>query len=166
VPGSSVTQDVQGLAELEAKLLAMPEKYARQALLNAAKKAATVLVEAARAIESPHSRTGKLASAIAQTVSTKGLGEAGAEVLAIVGIDTKKSRIGHLLERGTKAHTVKVKRAKVLANAQQVFGRVVRHPGARAYPFMQPAWDENQEYVLEIFQDELAAQIAAESTRP
>jgi len=161
VPGSSVA--VPGLAALEAKLLAMPEKYARQALLRAAQKAAIVFINAARAIESPHNKTGKLSSAISSKVSAKSLGLNGAQVLALIGIDTRKSRIGHLLEKGTKAHTVKVKRAQVLASAAQVFGRKINHPGAKPYPFMGPAWEENKEYALQIFQDELAAQIAAES---
>lgn len=43
------------------------------------------------------------------------------------------------LEYGTKPHLIKAKRAKVLAGNGKVFGRVVNHPGTKAYPFWRPA---------------------------
>ena len=43
------------------------------------------------------------------------------------------------LEYGTKPHIIRAKRAKVLAGNGKVFGRVVNHPGTKAYPFWRPA---------------------------
>jgi hypothetical protein len=37
------------------------------------------------------------------------------------------------IEFGTERHIIKVKRKKVLASATQVFGKMVKHPGNRAY---------------------------------
>jgi hypothetical protein len=41
----------------------------------------------------------------------------------------------HFIEFGTKPHIIAVKRKKVLANRAtgQVFGKLVKHPGTRAY---------------------------------
>ena len=45
------------------------------------------------------------------------------------------------IEYGTRAHPIKIKNKKVLADikTERVFGKEVRHPGTKAQPFMSPA---------------------------
>lgn len=53
------------------------------------------------------------------------------------------------VHEGTRPHLIKVKTKKVLANRRsgEVFGRVVRHPGTKANPFLQNAIDQNKEFI-------------------
>ena len=50
------------------------------------------------------------------------------------------------VENGTRAHTIKPKNAKVLAfnsGNKMVFTKNVKHPGTKAKPFMEPAFNRN-----------------------
>lgn len=50
------------------------------------------------------------------------------------------------VENGTRAHTIKPKNAKVLAfnsGNKMVFTKSVKHPGTKAKPFMEPAFNKN-----------------------
>lgn len=50
------------------------------------------------------------------------------------------------VENGTRAHTIKAKSAKVLAfnsGNKMVFAKSVKHPGTKAKPFMEPAFNRN-----------------------
>lgn len=57
---------------------------------------------------------------------------------ALVGSDLDYAAA---VELGARPHTIRVKRAKTLANAEtgQVFGPVVHHPGTPAQPYLRPA---------------------------
>ena len=57
-----------------------------------------------------------------------------------VAVSGQNYRIAHLIEFGTAAHTVKSAKV-VLTNQSAFFGKVVRHPGTMARPFMRPAYD-------------------------
>ena len=46
------------------------------------------------------------------------------------------------VEFGTGAHTISVRRAKVLSDTYDIFGRTVQHPGQAAEPYMRPAFDD------------------------
>lgn len=56
------------------------------------------------------------------------------------GRKVQPSKYAHLVEYGTQAHSVK--KAKVMTNGSQVFGKHVR--GAPARPFLRPAFDGNR----------------------
>lgn len=53
------------------------------------------------------------------------------------------------VHEGTRPHTIRVRRRKVLANrrAKQFFGKVVQHPGTKAQPFLQQAVDRNRTFI-------------------
>lgn len=51
----------------------------------------------------------------------------------------RPSRYAHLVERGTKGHSISAKSARVLSSGSVVFGRSVRHPGTKARPFLSTA---------------------------
>lgn len=52
----------------------------------------------------------------------------------------RRSSIAHLIEGGTKPHTLTPKRASVL-RFRDGFAKSVDHPGTRGQPFMEPALD-------------------------
>ncbi len=58
---------------------------------------------------------------------------------------TTFAKIGHLLEKGTQPHVVRAK-GRVMVGRKDgiVYGRVVRNPGARAKPWLAPAWEEEK----------------------
>ena len=57
------------------------------------------------------------------------------------------------VEFGTKAHTIKVKSAKVLTDGKKFFGKVVNHPGTVAQPFLRPALDNNRTKITKLIGD-------------
>jgi HK97 gp10 family phage protein len=62
------------------------------------------------------------------------------QVSASVKFGNKKAWYWHMVELGTAAHTIKAKNGKSLFfNGSNV--QMVNHPGARAKPFMRPAYD-------------------------
>lgn len=65
---------------------------------------------------------------------------------------------GKYVEFGTKPHTIMPVAKKALANQKMgiIFGKIVRHPGTRAQPFLSPALDENSVRVMSYFRDATA----------
>lgn len=54
----------------------------------------------------------------------------------------------HLIEFGTKTHVISIKRKKILIINGGFAGKSITHPGAKAKPFMQPAYyAEKQNYI-------------------
>lgn len=48
----------------------------------------------------------------------------------------RPARYAHLVEKGTKAHSITAKSASALASGGTVFGRTVRHPGTKGQRFL------------------------------
>lgn len=72
--------------------------------------------------------------------------------------------LGKIVEVGSKPHTIRAVRSRVLATAAgQVLGREVRHPGTVARPWFQPAFDANKEWGLERIRDAIAETLDAVS---
>lgn len=57
------------------------------------------------------------------------------------------------VHEGTRPHVIRVMTKKTLANKRmgQVFGKVVRHPGTKANPFLQRAVDNESEFINQAF---------------
>lgn len=57
------------------------------------------------------------------------------------------------VHEGTAPHEIRAVNKKVLANKRtgQFFGKVVHHPGTRANPFMQRAYDKSKSRINEYF---------------
>lgn len=53
-----------------------------------------------------------------------------------------------IIEFGTKAHVINVKERRVLSGDGQVYGTRVSHPGARARPYIRPAFDARKDEAL------------------
>ncbi|HRJ40834.1 MAG TPA: HK97 gp10 family phage protein [Caldilineaceae bacterium] len=65
----------------------------------------------------------------------------------------------HLVEFGTKPHTIKPPKGKLLRIMGRFFRLGVRHPGARAQPYMRPAFDTKRGEALNIIERELWARV-------
>ena len=98
---------------------------------------------------------------LARDVGEKGSVRAGAATEALVGAKRGKrlGRIGHFLEKGTRAHEIKARRGRVLRAGGAVFARVVHHPGARPRPWLLPALEASRAEVLEEFRRQLQEQL-------
>lgn len=71
---------------------------------------------------------------------------------AIVRFSAKNA---HLLEYGTAAHSYRNRRRKALKTTQTDFAKSVDHPGARAKPFLRPAYDAKKDDVVRVVANEL-----------
>lgn len=60
---------------------------------------------------------------------------------------------GYNVEFGSAPHLIQAVNKKVLADQKMnvIFGKVVRHPGSKPYPFMAPAFTDNQGKVVDIY---------------
>lgn len=71
----------------------------------------------------------------------------------------KKGYIAHIVEYGAAPHIIKPKKGKVLKLKNGFVTGGITHPGARAQPFMRPAWDtqkkEAQNKIAESLRKEL-----------
>jgi HK97 gp10 family phage protein len=150
-----VTGKWQGMDALQRDLAKLGKAAQGQTLRGALRAGVSPIAKAIQR-DSPSKRVRK---AIIVKVSGRGL-------LAEARIGAKKGTFGggllHLIEDGTKGHTIRAKGGKVLAvpmsltskgrgrraraqvNAGTVFGAVVHHPGTRARPFFRKALSENR----------------------
>lgn len=69
--------------------------------------------------------------------------------VAVIGPQRPAGAHGHLVEGGTTPHEIRPKKKKVLAkdvaSDEDIFGRLVKHPGAKATPFLKPAAQDTQQ---------------------
>ena len=133
------TQNVIIESNFEDLLRGLSDKSQRGILRKSLRRAAqqTVLKEARKNVRAIAGSTDAKAVVVKSTATNQ---KADARIGA-----KKRSRwgkIGHLMEKGTRAHTVRVKRAGVMVGRKDgiIYGTVVRNPGAKANPWMAPAW--------------------------
>ena len=74
------------------------------------------------------------------------------------------TNVAHLVEFGTAAHTIAPKNAPALVyrtkdGRKVVTTQPVSHPGAKPYPFMRPAFEQNKELVIQNLGKELVGVI-------
>ena len=65
-------------------------------------------------------------------------------------VHTSNVKYAIMVEKGTKAHLIKPKNKKMLywKGASHPV-RIVRHPGSRAKPFLEPAFEKEKDQLLE-----------------
>jgi HK97 gp10 family phage protein len=154
------TINVRGLAEIEKRLQALPEKLRRKHINQAMQEGMDLVRdEAQRHIPSRKPNSGweafvyrgqTLRNSVATTVSVKQKSATGR-----VGLDIKKVHHGHLVEFGTKPHKIRIK-----TKAGRY--RTIKHPGARKQPFMRPAFDNKGDQAVEIMTTRLARAVEKE----
>lgn len=132
---------IPGASQLADALKALPSgqgRISQEAVLAAAR---VVAAEARRLVPID---TGELRKSIKATRRKTSNENRKAAHASVTG---KEGPLAHLIEFGTAAHMIKSTRKKALASTAagglygQIFGKVVRHPGSRAKPFLRPAFD-------------------------
>ena len=133
---------VTGLAELERFLAELPErlqvKIARAALAAGARE----IRDEARKIVPV--KSGDLRKTI--RASTR-RGKDGM-VTASIRAGSKKAFYAHFVEYGTQPHDIRSKNGGAM-RVGKAFRVVMRHPGAKAKPFMRPALDSKARDAIE-----------------
>lgn len=78
--------------------------------------------------------------------------------------NTLKAKYAKYVHGGTKAHVIKSKNKKALANkkAGLFFGKKVKHPGIKANPYLLNAWNIYKNGGLKRASDELAQNVDKE----
>ncbi len=74
----------------------------------------------------------------------------GDRVSGFVGVRKGRAYYGWFVEVGTKGHKITVSRRRALSDQGTMYGRVVRHPGTAARPFLRPAIFENGPRILRL----------------
>lgn len=169
-------QHVQGLADLHRALQALPVKLEANLIRGASRAGAKVIAdEAKRRVPVLH---GDLKASIRVSVRiNRRLGR----VEAIIKAGSTKKALAtyisggrqmvrsatpwyaRLVEKGTKPHTIRPRKARALALRGQ--GRpvtAVDHPGAKPKPFMAPAFTAKSQAALAAFTDYLRRRIPVE----
>jgi len=148
---------VQLEGSFEPLIKGLTDKTQRGILRGSLRKTArAVLVKAAR-------RNLRLANgrrfAKDVTVKTK---VTNTQALAVVGAKkgSPLSKIGHLIEKGTRPHEIAVKRAKSMVTRDGIFiGRRASHPGTQAKPWLNPALRDNKVKAVADFGKNLVIEI-------
>lgn len=141
---------VKGLAELHQALQGLPGNIERNVLRGALRAAGNVIAAAARAnVDRLAHPTGVLKKSI--RVSMRVRSRAG-WVNANVKAGDKVAYYAHMVEFGTARHWIKPKNRKSLFFAG-LAREVVDHPGARARPFLRPAFDSQAATAMEAMAD-------------
>lgn len=141
------TTVVSGLDALNKALQELPVKIERNALRGALRAGQKEIADLARSRVPVAS--GELRKSIRIKTSAR-----GGKVTATVVAGNRKAWYAHLVEWGTRVHTIRGTAntgLKFLSKVGVVVRNAVEHPGARAKPFMRPALDAGQRPALEAF---------------
>ena len=132
--------EIRGGEELARALKSLPAKLEANVLRGALRAGARVIQEEAKA-QVPVD-DGRLRDSIRISGGLK-RGRASAQVIA-GGNKKGQPWYAHLVEYGTKPHDIRPAKGKSLFFAG-LLRRLIRHPGARAKPFMRPAFDQKRD---------------------
>jgi len=161
------TRDVkiEGVKNIEKMLAKLGYEVETRVIRGALRKAAAPIVATARALAPRSSRPGKyghMADSIRAEFPSDEQVRRGRQSMTTVLIRPSykggKSQLAHLVEFGTRPHTIPVRMVRT-ASGKTYFMRsnwkTVQHPGARARPFLRPAFDSNKHRAVKIFGKEL-----------
>ncbi len=134
---------VEGLDTYKAKIRVLSPKQSRAVWRKAFRDTGRTIVQKAA------NRTLKAISRSLKGQLTTKATATTANVIARIGAKpgTRLASIGHLLEKGTSMHTIRVRRKRVLSGGGQIFGTEATHPGAPAQPWLEPALMDNDEKI-------------------
>lgn len=148
---------ITGLAELNALLQTLPEKVEGRILRQALRAGQKVILEAAKA--NVPVQSGELRDSLKIKTSMR-KGKASATLVA----GSKRAYYAHMVEFGTAKHFIKPKKAKSLFFAG-LARKVIDHPGARAKPFLRPAFDAAAPQALTAVREYIATRLPREIER-
>lgn len=151
---------IEGLDELYRTLQDLPVKIERNVVRGALRAGAVEIRDTAR------SRAPVLTGALRDSIRVS-MRVVGGKVVANItagGKPNKKGRdayYAHMVEFGTKPHDIKPKNRKSLFVAG-LFKEIVHHQGAKARPFLRPAFDGKWRDAVEAAADYMRARIPRE----
>jgi HK97 gp10 family phage protein len=169
---------IDGGKELSRKLFLLGDR-AKSALTGAVRAAAKPIVDDAKA-RCPvrfgalresiglavrfYSRSGTAVAVIGPRVEYKASGKGG-KMFAVKG-KVIPANYAHLVEYGTRPHAIG-KGSQLERTTASTKGRQtgLMHPGAKAQPFLRPAFDSNKQNAERIIQDELTKAVEAAFAR-
>lgn len=137
---SKTIRKIKGGSELQKALSSLPARMERNLLRAGLRAGANVIRNEAR--QNINSRTGELAKSV--RVSTR---SRGGTVTASVKAGNAKAFYAHMVEFGTAPHMLYKganNKSAVLNIAGALVSAKVKHPGAKAAPFLRPAFDAKQ----------------------
>jgi hypothetical protein len=156
------TIQISGMAELQRELLNFAPRIAKNVLARAVYAGGKIVRDDAR------NRVNKLSGKTSKRIRIARAKTARGAFAVIyrVGVFGKGANEGFWLEYGTKAHKIpKVTgKSKILA-INGHYAKQVQHPGARSFPFLRPAFDNNQTRILEAMRAKLREGIEREYVR-
>ena len=135
--------EIKGLAELKKQLEGLPAKIEKNVTRGALRAGAKIMQKRAKDL-CPVGKTGALKNSI--KIKTRVNKRGWIEVSVVAG--DNKAYYVHMVEGGTIAHIIAPRKAKSLFLAG-ILREIAHHPGAKASPFMRPAWDEKQRESLD-----------------
>lgn len=158
---------ITGSDELIKKLSGMERKVQQKILKKANSKAIRPVIQAAKRGARPTSRTiaksigmrqskyqgGQIHTVVAGVRNLASVASVRPQVHFVTGGWSYRRHdprhTAHLVEKGTKAHTIVIPRFKM----------IVRHPGTKAKPFLEPAFKSNVSTMTRIHAEILGSEI-------
>ena len=148
--------EVKGLADLQRALQDLPVKIERNVMRGAVNAGGQVFRKEARANVPVKSGDLRNSIRVSVRVSTK-----AGRVDGTVKAGDRKAFYAHMVEFGTQRHVIKARKGGML----NIGGRLVSqvdHPGARAKPFMRPAFDKAGQASIAAFADYIRKRLPTE----
>jgi HK97 gp10 family phage protein len=150
----SDNRSVVGGKELDAFLQSLPVKIERNIMRSALRQGANVFKAEAKA--NVPVEDGPLRDSIRVTTSAR-----GGVVTSSVKAGNARAFYWRFVEFGTAAHVIKGKYGGALAIAGY-FMRSVNHPGAKAKPFLRPAFDAKADAALAAVGNQIRKRLTTE----
>lgn len=153
---------IQGMRELALNLEQFPEKLQRKALANSLRRAGRVIRDLAR-FTVPE-KSGRLKRSIRVTIVRRN-GKIIARIVAGRQVKPDDPYYAWMVEGGTKPHVIRGKligygrRRRMLRLHGGALVAEVNHPGARAWPFLEPALEDGADSALQVLRGALAEEI-------
>ncbi len=161
--------DIRGFDETRRLLKLLPLQIERRIVDGAAKMAMKPMLETARSfvVANGSDHTGALRESLSLrsrklrdgTRSTR-MGPNGKHYATRKNssgklVKHRPGAIAHLVERGTKAHKITPKKGKLRLRGGGFVTGAITHPGTRARPFMEPAFDLHKSRAFRVYGTEL-----------
>lgn len=138
---------VQGFEQIDKILAALGKSMGTKVVRKAIRDGAKPLLQTAKANASHADVTGNLSRSLGFQTDKK---DGYSEVMGPRRGSGKNAKgwHAHLVENGTAPHLIRPKKGTML----KIGGRLVkeaRHPGSKAQPFLRPAWDSQNQIVVQ-----------------
>lgn len=147
--------EIKGAAELQRALAQLPAKLEARVSRQALRAGAKIIEQEAKARVPVNE--GKLRASIRVSTGIRN-GVVNAQVKA-GGRKKGDPFYAHFVEFGTKPHEIKPRRFKSLFIAG-LMRKIVQHPGAKAKPFMKPAFDAKAQEAVGAVTDYIRKRLA------